>query len=202
MTGCLPLFVLIAELRRELNDSKWFRLHSRVVPSSPEAIQISRFVDGKWEPNWDEMLEVLDAGDGMPLSRAAERFFEGKGIDAVPQRSVEEIGWFCHARHAAHCEVDGCLPQGLPARTPLCERIARRVVEFQQPISFVAARVERPIAEVESLAIQGLRHAQSWRHRELHRYMKAARELERDTRIICPLCVGKTITMRRNPRAA
>jgi hypothetical protein len=200
----MTLSDLIAELRQELNDSKWFRLHSRVVPSSPEAIQISRWdaETERWQPNWDQMLEVLDTGNGMPLSRAAERFLEGKGIDAVPQRSLEEIGWFCHSRHASHCELDGCLPQGLPARTPLCERITRRLVEFQQPVSFVAARFERPVAEVESLAVQALRHAQSWRHRELHRYMKAARELERDTRIICPLCVGKRITMRRSPKAA
>lgn len=195
---------LIIELRRELADAKWFRFHSRVVPSSTEAIQISRWDSEteKWQPNWDEMLEVLDAGFGMSLSRPAEMFLEGKGADTLPQRSLEEIGWFCHARHSAHCEVDGCPPEGLPARTPVCERIARRVVEFQQPLAHIADRLERPVPEIHDLAFKGLRHARAWRHRQLHAYMRSARENERDTRVQCPLCSGATVTMRPPRKAA
>lgn len=200
----MTLEELIRELRLELADSKWFRFHSRVVPSSTESIQVSRWdtETQRWQPNWDEQIEVLDAGDGVPFSRSAELFFERRGADALPQRSIEQIGWNCHKDHPAHCEVDGCLPEGGPVRTPLCERIVRRLVELQQPVSFVAARVERPAAEVQQLAYRGLVDAKAWRHRQLHFYMREARELERDTRIMCPLCFGRKITMRRNRPAA
>lgn len=198
------LDTLIVELRHELADVKWFRFHSRVVPSSTESIQISRWdaEAQKWQPNWDEMLEVLDAGIGVPLSRGAEMYLERKGIDSVPQRSIEEIGWFCHARHYTHCEKDGCPTEGLPARTPLCERIAAAAVELHQPLGQIAWREDRPADEINDLALQGLVHAKAWRHRQLHAYMRSAKELERDTRIMCPMCVGRTVTMRRPIRAA
>lgn len=191
-----PLSVLVRELRAELADARWFRFHSRVVPSSTEAIQLSRWDGERWQPNWDETVEVLDAGEGMSLSPAAERYLEGRGVDALPMRSLAEIGWFCHSRHGAHCEADGCLPEGGPARTPLCERVAVAVVELRQPLGQVAWREDRPADELHGIAVAGLKHARAWRHRQLHMYMRAARELERDTRVICPLCLGRTVSMR------
>lgn len=193
-----PLSVLVRELRAELADARWFRFHSRVVPSSTEAIQLSKWdpIERKWQPNWDETVEVLDAGEGMSLSPAAERYLEGRGVDALPQRSLEEIGWMCHVRHGAHCEADGCPEQGPPARTPLCERVARGMLRLDGSLIAVADNEKRATVEVREIAIQALRHARAWRHRQLHTYMRAARELERDTRVICPLCLGRTVSMR------
>lgn len=200
----MTLDTLARELRLELADSKWFKFHSRVVPSSTESIQISRWdvEAGKWQPNWDEQMEVLDAGNGPSFSRAAEMHMEGRGIDAVPSRSISQIGTFCHANHYAHCESDGCPTEGLPIRTPLCERIVAAVVEHRTPLGHIAWRENRPFDEVYDLAVRGLTHAKIWRHQQLHAYMREARELERDTRVMCPKCVGRPVTMRRSRPAA
>ena len=190
---------LVRELRRELADAKWFRFHTRVVPSSPESIQVSRWdpESGKWQPNWDEQIEVLDAGAGMSFSRSTELFLERRGVDALPARSIEQVGWYCHKGHATHCEADGCPAEGLPARTPLCERIVAAVVEHKAPLGQVAWREGRSVSEIRELAVRGLIEAEAWRHRQLHAYMREARENERDTRVMCPRCIGRTVTMRR-----
>lgn len=178
------------------------RMHTQVVPAEAVAIQVSKYDDrpdsptyGKWQPNWDELLEVLDAGAGPPFHPMFVRYLEGRG--GLAQSSISKIGEWCHAQDLQHCEMDGCTGEGGAVRTPLCERVVAALVEFGQPLNQVAWREDLSSEEVETLAIRRLKGAASWRHSELHRMMAKRRENQRDTLIICPLCLDKRIQMRR-----
>lgn len=186
---------LVQALRRELAD-ELPKMHSRAVPAEAVPIQVSRYDGERWQPNWDEWIEVLDAGEGPPFNPMFVAFLDGeKGTAFLAQSSIREVGGFCHARHSGHCEMDGCPPEGLRARTPLCERIVVALVELGQPIGQIAWRERLASEVIESIAVRALEHAKAWRHRELHRVMAGRRVNHRDNMlvVICPVCRGKDV---------
>lgn len=136
---------------------------------------------------------------GLPFAPAFERRLSHPdwwGINELAASSILEVGDFCRSRHLS--DLHRCPGE----TTSLCERIVAAVTELGQPIGQVAWREGLDAEVVYALAFQGLRHAYAWRHRKVHAYMRAAKELERDTRVICPLCIGRTVVMRRTRSAA
>lgn len=180
-----PLAVLVAELRRELAGELPMVLHTHHVPKL-------RTPDGETDrANADE------GGVGVPFTVAMHRRLAHSdwwGIDELAALSILEVADFCRSRHQS--DLHRC-----PGRsTALCERIVRALTEFGQPIAHVAWREGIDEELTYALAVQALRHAYAWRHRRLHQHMRTARERERDTVVVCPLCTDRPVTMRRASR--
>jgi hypothetical protein len=178
------LTALVLELRHELHVELPIRLHQR----TPEVLKRTD----------DDPEKSFGHSIGMPFTAAMLRRLSHRdwwGINELAASSIGEVGDYCRARHASDLHRS-------PGRsTSLCERIVSALCEFGQPIAHVAWREGLDEETTYALAIQGLRHAASWRHRQLHRYMRTARERERDGRVECPLCIGRVVVMRRG-RAA
>ena len=101
----------------------------------------------------------------------------------------------CRSRHLL--DLHRC-----PGRsTSLCERIVSALT-YGQPIEAVAQRESLDDELTYALALQAIKHALRWRHNQLHRYMRASRENERDSIVYCPLCHDRPVTMRRRANVA
>jgi len=195
----MSLAALISELRLELAHELPLRLHpaasNRGQRSSKRAI---REEDTSHESGGTTWHPTQGAGYGtrigLPFSVAFERRLSHPdhwGINEIAARSIIEVGDWCRSRHLS--DLHRC-----PGRsTSLCERIISAIAEFGHPFAQIAWREGIEVAMVEDLAFHAIRHAYAWRHREIHRYMKVARERERDTVVYCPLCLGRKVTMRK-----
>lgn len=131
---------------------------------------------------------------GLPFSVRFERRIghpDWYGINELAASSILEAGDWCRSRHQS--DLHRC-----PGRsTSLCERIVMGLGQYGQPLAQVAWRERLPLDITATLAERALLHAARWRHRELHRYMRNARERQRDTVVYCPLCQGARVQMRR-----
>ena len=202
MTATLD--ALILELRRELRGEIPTILHphrdtrgQRSTKRYAEEGDTSHKAGGQtWHP---EQGDGYGPRIGLPFSAAFERRLSHPdwwGVDELASLSILEVGDFCRSRHLSDLHRS-------PGRsTALCERIVSALAEYGTPIGQVAWREKLDEELTYALAIQGLRHAFAWRHRRLHQYMRTATERERDSRVTCPLCEGRPVTMRvRRPAA-
>jgi hypothetical protein len=180
------LAALVTELRLELRNEFPLILHTAHVP------RLRNRDGGTDRDNADE------GGVGMPFTVAMHRRLSHPdwwGIDELAALSILEVGDWCRSRHLSDLHRS-------PGRsTSLCQRIVSGLAEFGAPIGQIAWRESIDEELTYALAVQGLRHAFAWRHRRLHQYMRTARERERDALVVCPLCSGRPVTMRRG-RAA
>jgi hypothetical protein len=201
--------LLVRELKRALWDETETRLHARTVPSEVVEVFGSVYDErvGKWKPDWTCMEPLLDAGAGPPYTTGfAIRISHPDewGSRQLAMLSIEEIADMCRSRHHSALHRS-------PGRTSaLCERVVSGLTEYGYSLSTVTARERRQAEEhgyegadliepqyIKSCAVHAMRHGASWRHRRLHQYMRSARENERDSVVVCPLCQGQKITMRR-----
>lgn len=180
------LQALVIELRRELRGEIPAVLHTRHVP------RLRNRDGGTDRDNADE------GGVGMPFTTAMHRRLSHSdwwGVDELASLSILEVGDMCRSRHLS--DLHRC-----PGRsTSLCERIVQ-AVSYGQPVEDIAINEGLDVSLTEQLAVKGLAHAFRWRHGQLHRYMRAARERERDSKVDCPLCIGRPVTMRRRAHIA
>lgn len=176
------LEVLVAEMKAELAAETPIRLHTGTpVPASREP----------GDATYGHMT-------GLPFTAAFSRRIGHRdhyGINELALDSLGEVGDWCRSRHASDLHRSPGRP------TALCQRIVSGLTEFGAPLGQVAWREGLDEETTYALAVQALRHAAAYRHRELHRFLRSARESERDSVVRCPQCAGRVVVMRRR-RAA
>ena len=169
-----PLAVLIAELRHELAAETPIRLHLSSRGSSfrstrrgsSDSDQSHSSGGTTWHT---EVGATYGTQVGLPFTPAFERRLSHRdnwGIGELAHASLGEVADHCRSRHSSDLHRSPGRP------TSLCERIARGLTEFGQPLEAIARREGLDPETTYALAVQALRHAAAYRHRELHRYLR------------------------------
>ncbi len=161
MTEDVALAELIEDFRAELEAEVPVKLHQDSGESAGEfSADVTRKTNGH-PATWT----------GLPFTSQFERYLghsENYGFEFIAAASFDEIAAYCRSHHdESHAD------KGPTSST--CRRLAVAVVEFRQPLAFVAVQEDLGIFAVRKLLIDVLTHAAKWRER------KRDRAVEHDT---------------------